>query len=350
MFNGGARFTMRFLAVAAIATSLIGLAGTSTPTVASPAAHVARAAAPGHWTFSHAHAANGLACPSIHLCVGVELNKLTWTKNPTAAKPRWKRVALEPAANKLEALSCPTVHFCLVGDSIGNTFSSTNPTGGKAAWHKAQAVSLKEAFGAVSCSSPTFCAMLDFLGDGLVSTDPGAATPTWHSTPLDFSTGAQFFGLSCAGKSLCVAVESSSVIMYTTNPTASTGAVWHMAKAGNHDWDDVNCPTARKCVVAGTAEQNSTVAVTSNPAAGSKSWKTSAINDRANGGLSRIDCVNGSFCFAIADEYTTHLAAKKSAWHAAALTIHGEQAQVSCVSTTRCFFSTEIGGFLSWKR
>jgi hypothetical protein len=350
MLGGIARRRLRSLTLIAGGALILGL---GVPASAAPDAHPA--AAGGHWHASRAHVASGLACPTIHLCVGVEIRALSWTTNPTATKPKWHQIAIEPpGANpvplELKALSCPTAHFCLAVDNDGNTFSTTDPTGGKKAWHEAHAVpNTFVTLGAVSCSSATFCAMLDLAGNALTSTNPGAASPTWRSTPLDVPTGALLFGLSCAGRSLCAAVESTGRIFYTNDPAASTGAVWHMAHAGNHEWDGVACPTAKRCVVVGTAEQNSTVAVSNDPAAGSHSWKVTGIRNPI-GGLSAIDCVNKSFCFALSDEYTTSLSAKKSAWHATASTLDSVQTEVSCPTVTRCFIATGLERFLSWTR
>jgi hypothetical protein len=353
MFVGPARRQMRLLILAAAAALALGFAA---PAGAGPAAarHSA-ASAPGSskWHKIHGDSTNGLACPTTKLCVGVDGNKVTWTTNPTAKKPHWHRVALEPSSQPnvegtviLDAVTCAGAHFCLISDDIGNVFSTTNPTGGKSAWHGSEIDDIEIL--AVTCSSPSMCAALDYNGLAMTTTDAGAGGP-WSHVSLGVAPDNNFYSVSCGGRSICVAVEDSNRIEYTTDPTAGA-PTWHTAKAGHHVWDSVSCPSANKCVTVGDYSKHE-VAVSTNPSSGSHSWKASKLpSANLASGTYLVDCASKKFCFtAGANAYSTHAAAKKSAWHKLKAPNHNSQTGVSCATTKWCFVAT-IDGSLAWHR
>jgi hypothetical protein len=342
-----ARRWIRLLtSVAAPALLVVGLVGAATPAAAVPSVAA-------HWKTIHGDTTNGIACPSTKLCVGIDGNKVTWTTNPTAAKPRWKRAALEPSSQAgvqggviLDALSCSGPKFCLISDDLGNTFATTNPTGGKRAWHIADVNSI-EILG-LSCASPSLCAGIDYYGNALISTDPGAASPTWSSVFLAANHDEDPPVLSCVGRSVCAAVMGSSRIFYTTDATAAPAKWRHVSLAGRGGWDGISCATTSHCVAVGALDFGSRVALTANLAAGQHSWKSAKVR-AGDFGLSNIDCATRSFCFALSDVYTTHAAAKKSAWHRVTPANQNSQTDVSCVNSSWCFVST-ISGTLAWHR
>lgn len=333
------------LTLAAVATLVVGLA--------APSDAAAPSAVGSHWKTIHGDTTNGIACPTTKLCVGVDGNKVTWTTNPTSGKPHWKHVALEPYSQPdvigsviLNAVTCANAHFCLIGDDIGNTFATTAPTGGKSAWHKAE-IDNTEIEG-LSCTSSSFCAALDYSGNALTSTDPDSPTPSWSPVFLASDQGGDPPIVSCAGRSVCAAVEEGSEIYYTTNASAAP-AKWKHVKLPSHGWDGVSCPTTSHCVAVGTLDFAPKVAVTNNLAAGKHSWKVAKVHNGSGGGLAQVDCATKSFCFAISDMFTSHAAAKASAWHRVTAPSSGSQTGVSCPTTKWCFIAT-IDGSLSWHR
>jgi hypothetical protein len=334
---------VRLLTLGAAGGLLLGLVGASTPAVAA-----------AHWKAIHGDTTNGIACPSTKLCVGIDGNKVTWTTNPTAGKPKWKHAALEPSSQPtittsgviLDALSCSGPKFCLISDDLGNTFATTNPTGGKRAWHIADVNSI-EILG-LSCASPSLCAGIDYYGNALISTDPGAASPTWSTVFLAANHDEDPPVVSCVGRSVCAAVMGSSRIFYTTDATAASAKWKHVSLPGRGGWDGVSCPTITHCVAVGALDFGSRVAVSDNLSAGQHSWKTTKVR-AGDFGLSNVDCATKSFCFALTDVYSTHAVAKKSAWHRLTAPNQNSQTDVSCVNSSWCFVST-IDGTLAWHR
>jgi hypothetical protein len=342
------------LLITPLAAALL-VCGLAAPVSAAAAQAATRPSVPSKWTADHGDTTNGIACPTIHLCVGVDSNAVTWTTDPTARKPKWKHVALEPSSQPtvtssgviLDAISCASARFCLIADDLGNTFATTNPTGGKKAWHEAAADQI-EVLG-LSCSSTLLCAGVDYYGNALISTDPDAAQPTWKSTFLATNNDEDPPVVSCVGRSECVAVEATSSIFATTDATAAVPKWTHVRVAGRGGWDAVSCPSTSRCVAVGAIDEDSRVAVTDNLAGGKRTWKATKVHNGAGGSLADVDCATKSFCFAIGNVYSTHAAAKASAWHSVAPPSSSSETDVSCASTTWCFVAT-IAGTEAWHR
>ncbi|HEX3823359.1 MAG TPA: hypothetical protein VHV79_02710 [Mycobacteriales bacterium] len=346
--------TRRRIPLFTLAATAALVVGISAPSGATPRSSGAQSVVAAHWKDIHGDTTNGLSCPTIKLCVGVDANKVTWSTNPTAGKPHWKHVALEPSSQPtvttggviLTVVSCAGPKFCLAADDLGNTFATRNPTGGKRAWHEADVNSIELL--SLSCSAPSLCAAIDYYGNALISTDPGAAVPTWRSVSLAANRDGDPPGLSCVGHSVCAAVMGSSKIFYTTNANAARPRWKHVKEPGRGGWDGISCPTASRCVAVGALDFGSHVAVTSNLAAGELTWKSTKVHNKDND-LSTVDCATKSFCFATTDMYTTHAAAKPSAWHAVKAPSSGSQTDVSCATSKWCFIST-IDGTFAWHR
>jgi hypothetical protein len=351
MLMAGSRRGVRLLTLGAGVALVLGFAA---PIGAIPAA---AAHSSGGWTWkrTHADAANGLACPTTKLCVGIDGNKVAWTTDPSAAMPRWKRTGLERRFPQpvqggviLDALSCPTAGFCITADNLGNTFATTDPTGGKRAWHEVAVDGIEIL--RIGCASASLCAALDYSGNVLTSTDPGSATPIWRSVHLTTMMSAEFYGVSCAGQSLCAAVEGSAKI-YTTSNANAASPTWHHVKVPSHGWDGVSCPTAGRCIAVGTFDFGDKVAVSKDPRVAKPSWKVAKLHGSGDfSGLSRIDCATRSFCFAMGDLFTTHVAAMRSAWHGTKLPTMSSQTEVSCPTTLRCFVATSTDDLLAGRR
>jgi hypothetical protein len=343
------------LTLGAAAVLVIGLAAPSGAAPATARHAAAPSAAGSHWKSIHGDTTNGIDCPTIHLCVGIDSNKVTWSTDPTANKPRWKHAALEPGSQPtvtmsgviLDAVSCASQTFCVAADNLGNVFATKNPTGGKKAWHESEANDI-ELLG-LSCSSMSLCAAIDYYGNALITNDPDAADPTWTTVFLATNDGEDPPVVSCAGKSVCAAVMESSKIYYTTDAGAGSPKWKHVKLPGRGGWDGVSCPTASHCVAVGALDFGSRVGVTANLAGGQHAWKSTKVHNGKFGNLSYVDCATKSFCFANTDMYTTHAAAKASAWHALRAPNQDSQTGVSCANSSWCFIAT-IDGSLSWHR
>jgi hypothetical protein len=286
---------------------------------------------------------NGLACPKIKLCIAIGDNRVLWSTNPTK-KSSWHSAALEPSSSPdvsgtigFDGLSCPTANFCAAVDDIGNVFTTSNPTGGKAAWHGAEIDNIELL--QVGCSGPHLCAALDYYGNALTSTAP--LSGVWHSAHLTDHSGAAFYGVSCAGSSLCVGVEASGTIYRTTNPGAATPK-WHKSHATG-SWNSVACPTAHKCVAFGGHKGKGAIAVSSNPGAGP--WKAVTLKED-NFGFNVGICHGTGFCFALSDYWSANPKASRSVWHTTTLPGAYSQVEIACPTNKMCLIG-DIRGDLT---
>jgi hypothetical protein len=338
------RRAARRLLPVALAAALLGVAVTT--------ASAATTSGGWRWTSHNADVAAGLSCPSTGLCVGVDGNKVTWTTNPTAAKPAFHRLALEPATSStgsvsLDAVSCASARFCVVVDDLGKVFTTTTPTRGKKAWHVSDS-GAGTSLAAVACASTSLCEVLDYHGAALVTTDPLAASPTWTTTALDASNGAFPVGASCVGTSVCAAVFDDAKIYYTLNAGA-TPATWHHVRLAGHGWDGVSCPTVSKCVAVGALNSGSRVAVTTRLAGGAKTWKAVTLPRRsASGtGLTAVSCAAKASCFALGSSFSRSSVAKPAAWHPTTAAKGQTLNDVSCPTTAWCFIGTATGKLIA---
>jgi hypothetical protein len=124
----------------------------------------------------------------------------------------------------IERVACPSAHLC-VGLQQEGVVTSTNPAGGAAAWHAASFLGIHgytgAVFGALACAPSThFCAAADEVGDLMTTTNAagGAGNPThpssWTATKIDsplpgFNLGpASLTGVSCVSSGPCFAIDA----------------------------------------------------------------------------------------------------------------------------------------------
>jgi hypothetical protein len=163
-----------------------------------------------------------ISCPSVHLCVaGDTTGQVLMSTDPAAGAETWTATRLAHWTDQNEVppeLSCPTRSFCaLVGNPTGQVFTSTDPTGGVSAWH---ATSIGDtSVQAISCASTSLCVAVDSKGNAITSTDPTAAHPPWVRTKVDPSrsitkpgqvpVAVGLTGVACPSIRLCIAVDAN---------------------------------------------------------------------------------------------------------------------------------------------
>ncbi|MHB1930279.1 MAG: hypothetical protein ACYCUG_12815, partial [Acidimicrobiales bacterium] len=121
---------LRLLVAPALGVFGLGaLVATSPPVAASPALTWGPPTqVDGGRTFT------GISCPSVSLCVAVDVNgNVVTSTNPTGGVSAWTAANVDPG-NTLSGVSCPSASLCVAVDGSGNVVSSTNPTGGASAW------------------------------------------------------------------------------------------------------------------------------------------------------------------------------------------------------------------------
>jgi hypothetical protein len=261
-----------------------------------------------------------LTCASSALCVVTNnQDSVRISTNPGAATPVWRApVDITPGANTLDAISCPTVTFCLAGSTDGLAYRSVNPTDASPVWTEISTTAGYHVRG-LSCPTADMCTASGNAG-AITSTNPGASTPVWRFRNLGVPLGSvscgtasfclvpafgdargfvtrdaslpspspnwsaigQIYGMNalstaaCRGESLCLAGDDGGRIFTTTNPTtlAPTWRVTDPLVLGS-PIVGVECPATALCVaVAG----NQRAAVSHDPAADTPQWVVTTPN------------------------------------------------------------------------
>jgi hypothetical protein len=221
-------------------------------------------------------------------------------------------------ANALNAVSCPTVSFCVAIDSFGNAFVSTDPGDGTSAWKLAHIYGTSCAWTvtqvppqciltSVSCPTDNLCVVGDAVGDVIVSTNPAGGPAYWKTSHVGGEgcnvgeTGAPcwFTGMSCPTIKLCVSSDASGRVFTSTNPAGGAKA-WHgfVLPAGGYLFDGVSCTDVGFCAVLGDDnEAGGHVLTSSNPTGGPKAWTAAAGLGGTN--MRGISCASRALCVVI---------------------------------------------------
>lgn len=142
---------------------------TTTLCVATTAAHTLTSTDPtgGADDWDAGGSAQGdVSCASPTLCAAVAFDDVWTSADPPSAA--WTSASIDNATHdgtsaQLQAISCPSMTFCLTVDDQGNAVTTTNPTGGASAW------TLKQVFdGSASVDEP------DSGSDGSDNPDSGS--------------------------------------------------------------------------------------------------------------------------------------------------------------------------------
>lgn len=179
-------------------------------------------------------------------------------------------------------------------------------------------------------------------------TSPNArAALSWSAPmPLEPSTPGLFnASVSCASRSLCVAVDTLGNVISSTNPTGGPAA-WRAVKldAGQFGLRSVSCPSASFCA----AVDFSGVFVSSDPAGGGRAW-TRVMVFRGPGGLIGVSCASAKFCVAVAGTGTHAFASTDptggaGAWHSVRVSSTDKFMNgLACPSAKLCVAVDEFG-------
>lgn len=206
-----------------------------------------------------------VSCPTTKLCVAVDdAGNVLSTTRPTRGAKAWSRPVRIDSSRSLDGgpagllgISCPTVSLCVAvdGGSPGNVLSTTRPQGGT--W---RTVGLGGPLASVSCAAPSLC-MVGGL-EHVVSTAPTGGRSAWHFTGGP-AGGGSISALDCPLTTLCVGVGfgnvSPGLAMATASPRSSRS--WRTAdlmgsppQAGAQLLDAVGCAGRTLCVALDTAD------------------------------------------------------------------------------------------------
>jgi hypothetical protein len=204
-----------------------------------------------------------------------------------------------------------------VTDTAGNVVTSTTP-GDLQSWQVAHVDSASNGpphggagLASVSCPSVRLCVAVDGAGNAVISTQPAGGPSSWSVThidngitmecgkygPEDCQPGLQ--AVSCPGPSLCIAVDTASNVLTSTDPTDTSA--WKIAFQGEYPGPDylqsAACPSLQLCDVVFAYQDSVT---TLNPSTGARSTVSLAP---APGVMSGIWCAPIA-CFTAGDPGT----------------------------------------------
>jgi len=181
-----------------------------------------------------------------------ELARITATSRKTVPGPTLAKGPLVWAApigidsHGLDGLACPSISLCVAVDNDGRVLSSTDPSGGAKGW-QSDDVDANNSFTALSCPSASVCVAVDGVGNAAATGDPAGPASAWTvarvdssiTEPSPYGGGPGLLrGVSCPSVSFCVAVDSVGNTVYSGDPTGGAAA-WGIAHIDNNS--DYGC-------------------------------------------------------------------------------------------------------------
>jgi hypothetical protein len=172
------------------------------------------------------------------------------------------------------------------------------------------------ALNAISCPSTRLCVAIDASGAILWSTNPTGPLRAWHLDDVD--AGNDLTGISCPSTTLCIAVDAGGDVVSSSDPTGGDAA-WSVASvdrnvtAANTDTGGtslmraVSCPSTTLCVAVDAVGD---AFVSTDPTGGSGAWTGSYIDPGRTRGcttaglgcqppLVGVSCASTALCTAI---------------------------------------------------
>jgi hypothetical protein len=283
--------------------------------------------ASGGWTRSEidpSQSLNAIDCPSSELCVAVDGAGAVFT-NTDPGSGSWQRTDNDPG-QALDSISCPSASLCVAGDDRGIAATSTDPSDPSHPWTLAQASGITP-LTAVSCSPAGLCAVVDGTGHEYATADPRGGLSAWKGAEID--PGRRLSAVSCTGSSRCVAVDGSGGVLSSTDATAGTPWTRKEIDAGTALLA-VSCPGARLCVA---TDGGGGVLSSAHPAG---RWRTVRVGD---GTLSGISCPTTHLCAAIEGRdvvVSGDPSGGRRQWRTVAVSAHDHLLAISCSGARRC--------------
>jgi len=305
---------------------------------------------------------NGLACPSISLCVAVDAaGHVLSSADPTGGARAWQSADVDGSVS-LPAVSCPSISICVAVDGDGNVVSTGDASTPPAAWTVARvdtSITEPSPYGGgpallrgVSCPSVSFCVAVDSVGNVAYSGAPTGGAATWILNHIDDNsdygcTGggptcqAPLMGVSCPTVALCAAVDFTGNVLLTSAPvSASTWPSQSIAGGGPQSLWMVSCPSVSFCA---TVDGFSGDVITWDPAAG-----VSLTSHRLPIDAFGIWCSSSTLCLAAGEGSngtaellgSTDPAAKSPTWD---VTDFGDINAVSCPTESECLAADDEG-------
>jgi hypothetical protein len=286
----------------------------------------------------------GVACPSMSLCVGIDLEGDVVTSTiPTGDAQNWTTTTIAPG-HQMQTIACPSTSLCIATDDAGEVFTSTNPAGGAGAWSDLGSVGHNVRLLDMSCPSASLCVGVGSSGEVVTSTNPTGGSSAWKPADVDGTTDIE--GISCPTTSLCVAVDAAGHVLTSSDLTTDTWSIGLVD--ASHQLNGISCPSEQLCVA---VDGNGSVLVSINPASGAGSWSTPAQAD-PSASLRSVFCLSAAFCIAGDDAgrvvtATDPIGGPPSWYVTPALTVGNSLNAMSCPSDGLCVAVDAAGRILT---
>jgi hypothetical protein len=263
----------------------------------------------------------------------------------------WSPPQLVTAAGvtDLTRMACaPNSTLCVGADLFnGDIAASANATGGAGEWAVANVDGRAVASNGqseseieqISCPATTLCVAVDSSGHILYSTKP-AEPSTWHKITPTAGEGGLLGSVACPSTSLCLVSDSAGTVLTSTNPAGGSGA-WTATKLAVTP-NLVGCESSTLCIAVSPAGE---VVSSTEPTGGAGKWSAASERLETSANPVRISCTT-TFC-ALADNIgniltSTNPGASAHEWSSAAVTGEFINA-LSCPSAGLCV--AQVGGF-----
>ncbi len=251
--------------------------------------------------------ANGITCdPQAVTCMIVNAAHDSIPISAGGALPPWKSpiasAAINASQRPLDAVSCPSSTVCIAADAIGHVVTLSS-NGGAFAAGSPKGIGTVNPLTGISCPSLNLCAAVDNAGNVMTSTDPAEGTNATWALASHVDGNREIDSISCAvdpsavpptPATLCVAVDASGNVLFSTDPGAGASA-WTLTSGVDSIWfNSVSCPTTTFCAAADGEGQ---VFVSGNPTQASVSAWTSTMVDKGES-INAISCATNAMCVA----------------------------------------------------
>jgi serine protease len=312
-----------------------------------------------------------VSCPTSTTCVAAAVGTAI-TRNGGST---WSRYPLVPSVGYIDALSCPTLSFCL---AIGGYSYPTQDTQGVFAsndlgrtWHLVSGVSQGTGFVAVSCASQVLC-LSTYQGDTLMQSTNGGKS--WSSPALPGPTpgdSVSTTSVSCPSASECFVAGTAQDPKTFINSVVvwkRLGASFKRVLTRNGDGSPVtiSCSSAGSCGVTENAPTSNSYFSTSN---GGATWSAASLPAAATN-VRAMSCAAHACTVLATQSSSSPLLAETSknagaSWTVSTVSSHPEfhnfpaPLSISCPSISLCladgfgsdgFVFQQLNGRTSWQQ
>jgi streptogramin lyase len=202
----------------------------------------------GSWqnAYEATYGALAVSCPSVSFCVtGNTAAYVHWSTEPGSS---WEEKAHQQpfqSGNNMNAISCLSSSFCVIANSEGDIYAATTTAKIESAeWLKTEVDS--NTFNGVACTSTSSCIAVDSAGNVLNLTVSGTGAVTFAKHNIDSTNSLT--AVTCSGSSTCVTVDNTGNVFGSKNG----GETWTKVYSLGHKLTSVSCASTLLCATADT--------------------------------------------------------------------------------------------------